>query len=48
MSIMKNDLKQTAAVLCYCVLFIPWLFLTIIYKPLDRFMRASAKYLDVE
>ena len=43
-----KDFKETLAVFAYIVLFIPWFFATIVYQPLDRFMRHCAKYLDVE
>ena len=41
-----KDFKETMCVMIYCILFIPWLFLTIVYKPIDRLMRYSAQFID--
>ena len=43
-----KDFKETLAVFAYIVIFIPWLLMTIVYQPFDRFMRSCAKHLDVE
>lgn len=43
-----KDLKATAAVLLYIVLFIPWFIISLVYMPLDKYMRSCAKYVDIE